>query len=559
MEEDKKLMKVVADGKEYLLEQGSTFNDLAHKAQENYENDIVLAQQGNRLQELRKKIKSDLPVELITTADANGRRAYRRSVVFMMQKALDNLYPGQNPDIHILHSLGEGYYCLFFLDGLQQKISEDFLVALKTEMKALCKRDIVIRKSSVPTRDAMEIFREAGMISKEHLLRYRSSSSINLYDLDGCKDYFYGYMAPSTGVLKYFALRTYDQGFMLLFPKEDPKKIAVFKPSHKLFQIQQASEQWGDMMGIGTVGELNDAIAQGKAEEIILMQEALMEQKIGALAEKIAKNSARKFVMIAGPSSSGKTSFSYRLSTQLRAQGIVPHPLSLDDYYLDRDKCPRDPETGEVDLESIDCLDIELFNKDMTALLHGERVELPVFNFKTQKREYRGHYMQLASNDIMVIEGLHGLNDKLSYSIPKENKYKIYISALTQLSIDEHNPLSTTDGRLIRRMVRDSRTRGTKAEETLRMWHSVRAGEEKNIFPFQEDADTMFNSALIYEMAVLKLYAVPQLYAIPESSPEYAEAKRLLKLLDYFLPIPPENINNTSLMREFIGGSIFNV
>lgn len=289
------------------------------------------------------------------------------------------------------------------------------------------------------------------------------------------------------------------------------------------------------------------------------MQEALMEQKIGALAEKIAKNSARKFVMIAGPSSSGKTSFSYRLSTQLRAQGIVPHPLSLDDYYLDRDKCPRDPETGEVDLESIDCLDIELFNKDMTALLHGERVELPVFNFKTQKREYRGHYMQLTSNDIMVIEGIHGLNDKLSYSIPKENKYKIYISALTQLSIDEHNPLSTTDGRLIRRMVRDSRTRGTKAEETLRMWHSVRAGEEKNIFPFQEDADTMFNSALIYEMAVLKLYAVPQLYAIPESSPEYAEAKRLLKLLDYFLPIPPENINNTSLMREFIGGSIFNV
>ena len=320
----------------------------------------------------------------------------------------------------------------------------------------------------------------------------------------------------------------------------------------------QASEQWGADMGIPTVGALNDAVCAGKTREIILSQEAYMERRIGALAERIVADPDKKFVMIAGPSSSGKTTFSHRLSAQLRALGVTPHPIPLDDYYLDRDQIPLD-EFGQKDFECIEGLDVGQFNEDMVRLLKGERVLLPTFNFKTGKREYKDHYMQLGKRDILVIEGIHGLNEKMSGSLPKESKFKIYISALTQLNIDEHNPLSTTDGRLIRRIVRDARTRGTSAKETIAMWDSVRRGEEKNIFPFQEQADEMFNSALIYEMAVLKIYAMPQLLAIDQDCPEYAEAKRLIKLLDYFLGMPADDICNNSLVREFIGGSCFNV
>ena len=311
-------------------------------------------------------------------------------------------------------------------------------------------------------------------------------------------------------------------------------------------------------MKVSTVGALNDLVCSGEGTNLILMQEALMEQKIGALAKTIAKRRDTKFVMIAGPSSSGKTTFSYRLSTQLMACGLKPHPLSIDDYYIDRDKMPSEPD-GTVDLESIKGIDVDQFNADMTRLLKGETVDMPSFNFKTGKREYRGKTMKLGSDDVLVIEGIHGLNEKMSYLIPNENKYKIYISALTQLAIDEHNPLSTTDGRLIRRIVRDARTRGSDAEETLGMWDSVRRGEENNIFPFQDGCDTMFNSALIYEMSVLKLYAYPLLMAIKPYSPQYAEAKRLKKLLDYFITLSPDAVNNTSLLREFIGGSILNV
>ncbi len=549
----------VVDKGTFELTEGSTFYDLAQLCQDQYPDDIILAMQGNRLRELNKVIKNDTPVQFLTTMHPDGRRAYRRSVTFLMQRALDELFADKHADIHVHYSIGQGYYCEAFAGQERVTPTEELIRSLKAEMEQLVRMDVPIVKASVSTRAAIETFHEQEMTSKEHLLRYRSSSHINLYDLYGMKDYFYGYMAPSTGMLRYFDLCLYEQGFMLLFPNENSRVVAEFKPLAKLFQVQKSSADWSEMMGIGTVGELNDAIADGKARDIILMQEALMEQKVGALAEKIASDKSKKFVMIAGPSSSGKTSFSYRLSLQLRGQGIHPYPLSLDDYYLDRDKCPIDPETGKVDLESITCLDVEQFNHDMLALLNGDRVEIPSFNFKTGKREYRGNFIQLGEGDVMVIEGIHGLNDQLSYMIPAENKYKIYISALTQLSIDDHNPLATTDGRLIRRIVRDARTRGTSAAKTIEMWPSVRAGEEKNIFPFQEDADTMFNSALIYEMAVLKLYAVPQLYAIHEDSPQYPEAKRLLKLLDYFLPIPPEDINNTSLVREFIGGSLFNV
>lgn len=534
----------------------TTFLELAKKVQDDYPADIVLAEYDNKLVELCKKIKGDGKVRFLTTADKNGRRAYRRSTVMLMQRAFAGLFPGENADVRVISSFGSGYYCEA-VDG--RRITEDMLKRMGDEMRRLCSLDLPIKKYVVKTAEAKQIFRENGMTDKCRLLRYRSSSNTNLYELDGVKDYFFGYMVPSTGYLKYFDLALFDEGFVLQFPsKKDGITVSPFVPENKLFEAIKEAKTWSKTMQIPTVGALNDAIASGKTQEIILMQEALMEQKIGTLAKEIASDKSRKFVMIAGPSSSGKTTFSHRLSIQLQAQGLTPHPFPLDDYYLNRDQMPLD-EFGQKDFEALEGLDIELFNHDMTELLNGSRVNLPTFNFKTGKREYHDKYMQLGPSDILVIEGIHGLNDKLSYSLPKESKFKIYISALTPLAIDEHNPLSATDVRLIRRIVRDARTRGSSAQETIGMWDSVRRGEEKNIFPFQEMADANFNSALIYELAVLKLYAEPQLFAIDEDCDEYIEAKRLLKLLDYVLPVPTEDICNNSLIREFIGGSCFRV
>lgn len=548
------MITVTIQGEKRQYESGVCLMDIAEEMQSQYEDDIILASFHGRLMELHGRLFEDGELTFITTDDKNGRRAYRRSVVFLMQRALMSLYPAGGVDIKVDHSLGQGYFCRINVDV----VDEQLLWALEREMRALVKKDLPLKKRTIKTREARKIFASRGMTEKENLMKYRTSSNINVYDLDGCIDYFYGYMAPSTGMLSYFSLHPYADGFVLQFPGKNTKEVAEFAPANKLFEILQASENWGKDMNIPTVGALNDAICQGKMRDIILSQEAYMERRIGALAEKIVADPNKKFVLIAGPSSSGKTTFSHRLSAQLRALGVNPHPIPLDDYYLDRDQIPLD-EFGEKDFESIEGLDIDLFNADMQKLLSGERVLLPSFNFKIGKREYKDHYMQLGNRDILVIEGIHGLNERMSASLPRECKFKIYISALTQLNIDEHNPLATTDGRLIRRIVRDARTRGTSAQETIAMWDSVRRGEEKNIFPFQEEADEMFNSALIYEMAVLKTYAQPQLLAIEPGCKEYAEAKRLLKLLDYFLNIPADDICNNSIVREFIGGSCFNV
>ena len=366
-------------------------------------------------------------------------------------------------------------------------------------------------------------------------------------------------MPSSTGVLKYFNLQLHDKGFVINIPnKKTPDKAGTYVASPKLFNTLQEASEWGRMVDVDTVGALNDVICHGGITELILVQEALQEKKIAEIAASIASDRSRKFVMIAGPSSSGKTSFSHRLSIQLRTFGLKPHPIALDNYFKDRKDTPRD-ENGEYDFECLEAIDVEKFNEDMTKLLKGERIELPVFNFLKGAREYRGDFMQLEDDDILVIEGIHGLNDKLSYTLPRESKYKIYISALTQLNIDEHNRISTTDGRLIRRMVRDARTRGASAARTIAMWPSVRRGEDKYIFPFQEEADVMFNSALIYELAALKPFAESILFGIPKDAPEYVEAKRLLKFMDYFIGISIEDIPKNSLLREFVGGSIFNV
>ena len=456
------------------------------------------------------------------------------------------------------HSIGQGYYCEFRHKDAICVPDRKMLSSLKEKMQDFVKADLPIIKYNMNTQDASARFREMGRMDKVRLMRYRRSSRVNVYELQGFPDYYYGYMVPSTGYLEYFDLLLYQNGFMLMFPGKDPKVVAEFSASDKLFNTLNDSAQWGIDMGIRTVGELNDVIASGRIQDMILVQESYMEQKIGDIAETIASDRRKKFVLIAGPSSSGKTTFSHRLSIQMTAHGLKPHPISLDDFYCNREETPLD-ENGEFDFECLEALDIPLFNQCMTDLLAGKEVTLPVFNFKTGHREYRQKPLKMGPDDVLVIEGIHGLNEKLSYELPKENKYKIYISALTQLNIDDHNNLSTADGRLIRRMVRDARTRNTTARETLARWHSVRRGEEKNIFPYQEEADIMFNSALIYELSVLKLYAEPLLFSIDTTCPEYPEAKRLLKFLDYFLPVPGENIGHNSILREFIGGSCFHV
>ena len=557
--------------------ESDTLEAVADRFKDYYEDDIILGIVNGRLRELNKKIKSDCELSFVTTADRDGRRTYRRSVVLLLQRAIYDVY-GSMTQLHVMHSLGEGYYCQLekaveCADSQQEKhssdnqgssensvqsVTEHDIDRIVCSMYSFVEKDLPITKHSAKTQYAEQLFKEKGQHDKERLLHYRRSSRVNLYELDGVVDYFYGFMAPSTGMLKYFDIVPYENGFVLLFPGANSRSVEPLVTSNKLFHTLDDSREWSKMLGIGTIGSLNDAIAAGRGQEIMLLQEALMEQKIGNLAAQIASDDKKKFVMIAGPSSSGKTSFANRLSIQLIAKGRKPHPLSLDDYYVDRELCPKHPD-GSFDFECLESIDVKLFNEDMNRLLKGEAVDMPSFNFKTGKREYRGRKLVLGPDDILVIEGIHGLNDRLSQLIPPEHKFKIYISALTQLNIDEHNPLSTTDERLIRRIVRDARTRGTNAMETIAMWPSVRKGERENIFPFQEQADVMFNSALVYELAVLKVYAEPLLFGIERDCPEYLEAKRLLKLLDYFLPMPADGIPNNSLLREFVGGSCFNV
>lgn len=550
-----KSIHLLIRGEEREYPAGTTYMEIAKEYQQYYEDDIVLVLLNNRLRELPKSVEMDGTLEFVTTEDKTGKKAYRRSVSLLMQKAVHNLYGEQGITVRVMHSIGQGNYCE--LQG-DIEVTREVVLRLKMEMMRLCDANLPIEKRNMNTDEAVMLFGRLGMKDKEKLFGYRRSSRVNIYDLDHYKDYFYGYMVPSTGYLKYFDLLQYKEGFMLLYPGKNSRVIDAFVPSEKLYQTLTEASDWGNTMGIGTVGALNDAIAGGTIEDIILVQEALMEQKIGQLAEQIAREKDKKFIMIAGPSSSGKTTFSHRLSIQLKAQGLKPHPVPLDDFYLDRTLTPRDAD-GNFDFECLEALDVERFNHDMGELLAGKEVELPIFNFKTGRREEKGRLMKLGADDVLVIEGIHGLNDKLSHSLPKTSKFKIYISALTQLDIDEHNCLPTTDGRLLRRIVRDARTRATSARETIAMWDSVRRGEEKNIFPFQEEADVMFNSALIYELSVLKQYAEPLLFAIEKDCPEYLEAKRLLKFLDYFLPVPSEGISQNSILREFIGGSCFHV
>ena len=550
------MVRIVINGEKKEYPFGTTWQTIAQEYQPEWEDDILLVQADGKLQELHKKAAECSELRFITARDGAGRLTYRRSLTFLMLKAFYDVAGVRHiKKLTVDFSLGNG---LFVNPSLDFSLTQEILNQVKEKMQEYVAQKIPIMKRNMPSSEAIELFHKHGMYDKERLFRYRRVSSVNVYSIGGFEDYFYGYMVQNTGYLKYFDLVLYQNGFVLLYPQNDPKKVDPFVPKDKLFHVLSETSKWGERLNLANVGSLNDRISQGKASETILIEEALMEKRIGEIASRIAAEPSKKLVMIAGPSSSGKTTFSHRLSIQLMAMGLKPHPIAVDDYFVNRVDSPRD-ENGNYNYEALECLDVKLFNEDMTKLLAGEKVELPRYNFITGVREYKGDYLTLGPEDILVIEGIHCLNDKLSYSLPKENKFKIYISALTSLNIDEHNRVPTADGRLIRRMVRDARTRGASAQDTIRMWNSVRRGEEENIFPYQEEADVMFNSALVYELAVLKQYAEPILFGIPADSPEYTEAKRLLKFLDYFLGVSSEDVPKNSILREFIGGSCFRV
>lgn len=518
---------------------------------------IVAAKVNGRLMELGQKLYKPAEVQFLTTASAIGYEIYKRSLILLMVRAYHEVFPEKR--VRVLYSLGQGFFCTVYdAEGKLVEPERKELKEVMQVMRRLVNDRLPIEKKVLKTSEAVKIFRERGMDQKAEIFRYRRASRVNLYCLDGYEDYFYGYMLPSTEGLSKFNLIPFDDGFILVVPRRNTLEIGRGHGApESLYMALREAEDWGDLIGLSGVGQLNTEICKGHLNDLILIQEAIMEKKIADIAEEIhARN--RKLVLIAGPSSSGKTTFSNRLSVQLRAQGLNPHPIAMDNFFKERVETPRD-EDGKYDFESIDAVDLKLFNETMERLLNGEEMPMPHFDFTLGEKKFDGRTLKLKPDDVLVVEGIHALNPASTYALPADSSYKIYISALSQLNLDEHNRISTSDSRLLRRIVRDARTRGNDAASTIAMWESVRRGEEKNIFPFQGEADALFNSALIYELPAIKIWAEPLLFMVPEDSEEYYEAKRLLKFLEYFLGIDSSMVPTNSLLREFIGGGCFDI
>ncbi len=553
--EEKKMIKVIVDGAEYAYPQGVPYRVIAADFQQRFPCDILLVNRDGKLCELHKPLDRDCSLKMITAQDIPGIQTYERSAVFLMLKAFYDVVGRENVErICVEYSLSRA---LFIHAQGGFVLDQALLERVEERMRELSAQALPIEKRSIGTDEAIELFQRERLLHKAQLLSFRIDSHVNVYSLDGFVDYFYGYMVPDTGYIKCFGLQLFEDGFVLRLPtRGDPDHLGDFLPSMKVFRELSESNMRAGELNVSNVAELNAVVSQGNTTPLILAYEAMMEKKIGDIAAGIAARKEVRFVMIAGPSSSGKTTFSHRLSTQLRACGLRPHAIATDNYFVNRDRTPRD-ENGNYDFEGLGAMDVEQFNTDMVRLLNGETVEIPNYNFKKGVREYNGNFLTLGEGDVLVIEGIHCLNDQFTHALPRESKYKIYISCLTTLNIDDHNRIPSTDARLLRRIERDARTRGYSAQATIKMWPSVRRGEENNIFPFQDSADMIFNSALIYETALLKTYVQPLLFGVPRDSEEYIEAKRLLKFLNYFLPIPSDNIPQTSLMREFIGGGCY--
>lgn len=531
-----------------------TLEEISEQFKDNHKYKIVAAKVDNLMVDLSTSVDRECEIQFVDMSTEEGMMVYRRSLTFVLIKAVKDILPDSK--VTIEHSLGKGLYCEIHGSTVNNKIVHD----IKCRMREIIDADYPIIKKYLDKESAVNLFSKEGLEEKVSLFKYSDKEKIPVYFCEDVVDFFYSPCVPSTGYLKMFDLILYFPGVILLFPEpKSPDVLPVFEDVPKLASVFKEAEEWANILNIGYVASLNDMIKSGNGRELVLISEALHEKKIATIADHIYQNKMIKLVLIAGPSSSGKTSFVHRLSVQLRVNGLKPLPISLDNYFLPRELTPKD-EFGNYNFETIDALDLELFNDHIIKLMQGEEVELPIFNFKKGEREKVGRKVKLDRNHIILVEGIHGLNEKLTKDIPKDSKYRIYISALTQLNLDEHNRISTTETRLLRRIVRDNQFRSSDAEETILMWPSVRKGEENYIFPYQEDADIMFNSSLPYELPVIKKYAEPLLRKINKDSKAFSVAQELLEILSYFVNLEDESaIPPNSLMKEFIGGSCLDV
>lgn len=547
-------IKCINTRQAYCVERGSTLQEIAEQKNIRLPYPILGAMVNNQVRELSFEIYNPKTIEFIDITHKDGMRIYTRGLFFLLYAAARELFPGAR--LRVDHSVSKGFYCE--LHDIPGPISCEDVIALRKKMQQLVEEDIPIVRHRDETDDVIKLFKQHRLHDKVDLLRHRGKYYTTYYTLKGHVGKFYGTLPPSTGYLKVFDLNKYYNGMLLQIPgKDNPNAVQELVEQKKMFEIFREFSQWNQILNVTNISDLNNATTQGKAERLIKVSEALHEKKIAQIADAItARKDKVRLVLISGPSSSGKTTFSKRLAIQLLVNGITPLNLSLDNYFVDREKTPRD-ENGEYDFEALEALDLELFNQHLQQLLNGQEVELPKFLFETGKRIFTGETLKMQKDNILIVEGIHALNPKLTHSIENSAKFKIYVSALTNINIDDQTRIPTTDNRLIRRIIRDYRYRSYSAQETISRWDSVRRGEDKHIFPFQEEADVMFNSALLYELAVLKPYAEPILLEVQPNQPEYSEANRLLKFFRYFKPIQQREIPPTSILREFLGGSSF--
>ncbi len=543
-------VKVTYLGKSYLYPRDITLEDISKDFQKNYSETIIMAEVNGRPCELNYKVTDDVTVDFFDLTSPTGNRVYESGLIFVLEKACLNML---NSEIEVKYSIDKGIYIKTY-----KKITKEDLDKVSREMKEIVKRDLPIQKNLVNRLEAIDYYKSTKNYDKVNVLKYSVNTNVNLYRLMDIYNYFFSYLPVGTGALKEFKLTYIDQNsFVLRYPNiYYLNKIPVYKHHDKLFNEFKKYDEWSEKLGIENVSSLNSRVTKGNVDDLVLLSENIQNNSLFKIAETIYNNKKLKLILLAGPSSSGKTTTSKKLELFLKGFGLNPIAISIDNYFVDRDKTPRLPD-GSYDFESLNAINVELFNRNLKDLLDGKEVTLPVYNFITGKSELSDESIKLGEKEILIVEGLHALNEELTYSIDKKNKYKIYLCPLTVLSLDNHNRIRTTDNRLLRRIVRDNRTRGYSASDTLSSWGKVREGEEKYVFPFQDEADVIFNTSLIYELGVLKTYAEPLLYSVEESDPMYKEAVRLLNLLKNILPISNDYIPVDSIVREFIGGGYF--
>ena len=544
-------MQVVYNKTEIDIKKGTKISDLLQKEIQKSVNPVIACKFNNEVKSLNYEITTNGRIELIDITNKDGMRIYKRGLIYIISKAFNELYP--EALLTINYQLYHSMFCE--IDNLE--VTEEMINKVKKRAQEIIERDLPITKKFMTKQQAEEFYKKEKTLKGKLQLDLEDKKEVTLYYCEDYYNYFYGVMPVSTGCIKKFDVLKYKHGFLIRYPsRKTPNYLPEFIECRKLMETLEEYDDVHKVLNVNTLYKLNEVIKNNKIKDYILLDEALHEKKIAQIADKIYKNKKVKVILIAGPSSSGKTTFSKRLELELKLNGLKPKTISVDNYFVERKHTPKD-ENGEYDFETIEAIDTNLLNNDLIKLLNGEEIQMPEFNFKTGTKEYKGNTMKIEEDEVLIMEGIHCLNDKLTYLIPKEQKFKIYISCLTVLNIDYYNRISTTDTRLIRRIVRDNQFRGYDALHTLKMWPSVNRGEAKNIFPYQEEADVMFNSSLIYELSVLKDYAMPLLKEIGPEIPEYSEAKRIYSMLSYFQSIEPKNIPSNSLLREFIGGSIF--